>query len=423
MPVGFGGSHTTLSTDSIQQATAPVHGGTSAMTLLLGETGAGILSTTPLAVNAYQFYEVRFWVQGQGRIATGLYDGRLKNGGFAPANADVEVHSAEWQYVMQTVMAINTTTAAEFLFDVEAIGPGSALVIDDVTINTSQLPIPTPATIREIQETSDFSGTSPLNYVFVRTKGVITALSPNSVFIQDGSGPWSGIEVRHTPLAGWAIGDSLRVVGTVDELGGLQDPWQHTRTHLITIRYVEVLNIGNPVPLPAYVLAGDLQAEEWESVLVQVPGLECLNAPDPLDNHWPTSSASGNVTVDDFLHYYFPTIGAVYTITGIAHFTGTTVLLPRMDADIQLYTGIGERTGSAVMCFPNPANDHVTLLDSGRSGKWMIQLLDATGRLVWSTSLAPEQRTMDLQAVPNGTYLIRVMDGEQVIAGHLVVQH
>ena len=94
-----------------------------------------------------------------------------------------------------------------------------------------------------------------------------------------------------------------------------------------------------------------------------------------------------------------------------------------MDADIQLYTGIGERTGSAVMCFPNPANDHVTLLDSGRSGKWMIQLLDATGRLVWSTSLAPEQRTMDLQAVPNGTYLIRVMDGEQVIAGHLVVQH
>lgn len=423
VPDGFGGDHTTFAVDSIQQETVDVHGGAYAMTLLLGEHGGGTITTTALAVNAYQFYQVRFWVKGQGRIAAGLYDGRAEHDGFSPLNTPLEVNSGTWQYVMQTVLATNSTDSAEFVFDVTALGSGSVLVLDDVTINTSPLPIPVPATIQNMQETNDPSGTSPLNSVFVRTSGVITALSPNSVFIQDGTGPWRGIEVRHTPQPEWAIGDSLLVVGSVGELGASQDPWGPTRTQLITIRYVEVRNSGNPVPPPSYVEAGDLQSEAWESVLVQVPGLECLNAPDPLELHWPTASASGNVTVDDLLYYFFPTIGALYTITGIAYSNGTTVLLPRMEADIAHYTSIAEHRSAIGSCFPNPANDHTSFIGIAGTGGCTIQLLDATGRAVRTFQLDPGQHRLELGTVPNGSYVVRILENASIWNGKLLVQH
>lgn len=423
VPDGFGGDHTTLAMDSILQETVDVHGGTYAMALRLGDHGGGTITTTALAVNAYQFYEVRFWVKGQGRIATGLHDGRTEHDGFSPLNTSLEINSGTWQYVMQTVLATNSTDSAEFVFAVAALGSGSVLVMDDVTINTSSLPIPVPATIQDIQETSAPSGTSPLNSAFVRTSGVVTALSPNSVFIQDGSGPWRGIEVRHTPLAEWAIGDSLLVVGSVGELGASQDPWGPTRTQLITIRYVEIRNSDNPVPTPSYVEAGDLQSEAWESVLVQVPGLECLNAPDPLELHWPTASASGSVTVDDLLYYFFPTIGALYTITGIAYSDGTTILLPRMEADIAHYTSIAEHRSAGGSFFPNPASDHITFIGLAGTGGRTIQLLDAAGRTVRTFQLNPGQHSLGLGAVPSGSYVLRIQDDESIWNCKLHIQH
>lgn len=423
LPMGFGGVHTTLPMDSVVQVNDPVHGGTKALALRVGDSGSGLLTTTSLEVVAYQFYEVRFWVRGQGRISAGLYDGRTEHDGFAPGNSAIVVNDTAWQYVMQTVMATRTTADAEFVLTAEAQGTASRVVVDDFLINVSDLPIPTPTTIRTIQETNDFSGTSPLHYQFVRTQGIITARSPNSVFIQDGSGPWSGLEVRYTPPADWALGDSLRVVGTVAELGGEQDPWLGTRTQLISIRNVEVSATGNPLPAPAFVVAGDLHAEHWESVLVQVPDLECINAPDPFEGHWPTTNASDTIMVDDLLYPYFPTIGAVYTITGIAHFTGTTVLLPRIDADIERYTSIVEHAPNTLTVFPNPASDRTTVQLSTLNGDRTIRLIDMTGRFTWATRLAPGQQEIDLSDIPNGQYLVSILEGGRKMAARLVVRH
>lgn len=405
VPQGFVGSQNTIPLDSISQITDPVHGGTSAMRLGLADPV--LLTSQGLPVEAYRVYEIRFWVQGRGRIGTRLFDGREENDGYSPVGTVLEIDTAQWQYVLQTVLATTTTSNAEFVFDVEATGEGSYLIIDDLTINTATLPVPLAATIPGIQETEDFLGRSPLNFAFVRTQGVVTAVAPNTVFIQDGSGPWSGIEVVHAADPGLAAGDSVRVMGTVDEFSGLEEPWPYSRTRIIAVQHFERISSGHAVPTPVEVEMGSLADEQWESVLVRVPDLICQNAPDPFDFDWPAGNDQGSLFVDDLLHYHYPTIGATYTITGIALYAGDMVLLPRFEADIELMVGVEEHTAERINVFPNPARDQVTIRTTG-TGALPYQLWDMQGRAVQQGRLSgPADRLMVDQLQP-GAYQLHI---------------
>jgi len=54
----------------------------------------------------------------------------------------------------------------------------------------------TPVSIYDIQYTTDSSGDSPYTSETVTTQGVVTAVfGSNYVWIQDGSGPWSGLYI------------------------------------------------------------------------------------------------------------------------------------------------------------------------------------------------------------------------------------
>lgn len=418
VPEGFVGSQNTIPLDSISQITDPVHGGTSAMRMGLAQPAS--LTTTGLPVEAYRIYEVRYWVRGRGRIGTRLFDGREENGGFSPNGTVLQIDTADWQYVLQTVLATTTTSNAEFVFDVEATGDGSSLIIDDLTINTSTLPAPTAASIAEIQETEEFNGYSPLNFAFVRTQGVVTAVAPNSVFIQAGSGPWSGIEVLYAADPDLAAGDSVRVIGTVDEFSGLDDPWAFSRTRIIAVQYLERISSGHVVPGPVEVEMGSLAEEQWESVLVRVPDLVCQNAPDPFDFDWPAGNGQGSLFIDDLLHYHYPTIGATYTVTGIALYAGDMVLLPRFEADIELIVGVEEHIAGLISVFPNPASEQVSIHTSG-TGALRYQLTDVQGRIVQQDHLDRPVGRLVVDGLSPGAYQLHIeVDGATRVARIIV---
>lgn len=421
LPDGLVGLHTTLAHDSIVEVSEPVHGGSKAMRLQLGSDGGALLTTGPLSVAANELYEVRFWMRGRARVGAGLYDGRPENGGFATATPGVEANDSTWRYVLHTVLAANSTSAAEFVFVLEPAGDSSQVVIDDITINVSALPDPLAATIAEIQTSTAINGSSPLNFEFVRTQGIITGLAPSSFFIQDGSGPWNGIEVLAAPQPDWALGDAILLFGTVDEESIPNDPWFRSRTRLIAVPFVQVTSTGNPVPEPVEVSAWDLEDEEWESVLVQVRDLECVGEPDPLTNEWPAANWQGATRVDDLLHYFAPTLGSVYTITGIDHFTGAAKLLPRSDQDFSPGVGILEVHTPVLQLSPNPTSSTVRISNNAIGDEAHVRISDGAGRVVLETTSAQALIELDLSGSPNGIYHVSLTGQGRTLSAPLVV--
>lgn len=419
LPDGLVGSQTTLPLDSISEVTSPVHSGTRAMRIGLGSDGGGRLTTGPLPVSDYGLYEVRFWALGQARVGIGLYDGRAENGGFAPNNPGVEVNSTSWQYVIQTVMALNTNSAAEFVFDLEPMGEASYLIMDDLTINGSALPEATVATINEIQTTSLSSGTSPLNFQFVRTQGIITGLAESSFFLQDGSGPWNGIEVFEAPQPNWALGDEVIVFGTVDEYTPGAE-WARTRTRLIASPFLQRLTTGNAPPEPSTVDAWALSDEQWESVLVRVQDLTCLDVPNATTFEWPAANWQGSTAVDDLLHYFAPTVGATYTINGIAHYDGIVKMLPRGDEDISAGVGVEERSARSAKLYPNPASHHLTI-EMKEDENAMIHINDPLGRTVLQTRTVDGRCVLDLGTIPQGAYIVVLYTPNEISIGPLII--
>jgi hypothetical protein len=69
----------------------------------------------------------------------------------------------------------------------------------------------------------------------------------------------------------------------------------------------------------------------------------------------------------------------------------------------------------AVALYPNPATDRTTLdLTALPSGSYQVQFLDLTGRLVQTQTLAGGlAHTLTVDALPSGTYLVLISDGTQ----------
>lgn len=423
LPDGFVGPNTTLPSDSILEVSEPVHGGNKAMRLQLGSNGGGLLSTVPVTVVANELYEVRFWVRGRALVAGGLFDGRPENGGFAQLPPSVEANDTTWRYVLQTVEATNSTNAAEFVLDVRPIGDASYVVVDDITINASALPEPMNVSIAQIQTSTAFNGASPLNFEFVRTQGIVTGLGTNRFFLQDGPGAWNGIEVLAAPPANWALGDAVLLYGTVDEESIPNDLWFRSRTRIIAVPFVQRTSTGNPVPEAIDVSTWDLEDEEWESVLVRVHDLECTGEADAFTFEWPAANWQGSTRVDDLLHFFSPTLGAMYTINGIVYFDGQAKLLPRSDADFGPGVGIAEPKQRTMVLSPNPANTTVRIADLDMTGPVNARLFDGAGRMVLETALGPNRLQLDVSQLPNGIYHLRVEGNYRSVEGALSVVH
>jgi predicted extracellular nuclease len=237
------------------------------------------------------------------------------------ATADVSV-TADVPAGIYGVVVTGTNTDAE-----PQMGTCSLTVTVSPTTVTS---------IHDIQYTTDSSGDSPHEDQFVLTEGVVTAVFGSDAFIQDGTGPWSGLFVFN-PTVTPSVGDTVRVVGYVSEYYGLTE---------IT-GSLEVVGTDT-VPDPELLSTGDIGQEQWESVFVRAENATVAN-PDLGFGEWSIDDGSGAVVVDDLGSYdYVPATGDdVQFLQGPLNYSfGAFKIEPRDNYDMLVITPIGVVQGS-----------------------------------------------------------------------------
>ncbi|MEY3397556.1 MAG: hypothetical protein RL220_150, partial [Bacteroidota bacterium] len=162
----------------------------------------------------------------------------------------------------------------------------------------SSPPIPTPATIVEIQTGIVATGS------YISTSGIVTCIFPaaNLYTIQDGNGPNSGIWVSGS---GVTVGDEVNIDGIVTESFSLT---------LITSPIVTIVSSSNVLPAHELLSTFAVNDEVWEGVLVQTTA-QCDN-----DNlgfgEWSVNDGSGIALLDDLGVPYIPQVFATYTVQG-----------------------------------------------------------------------------------------------------------
>jgi hypothetical protein len=82
-----------------------------------------------------------------------------------------------------------------------------------------------------------------------------------------------------------------------------------------------------------------------------------------------------------------------------------------IDAPIDLW-------GSSILAFPNPTTERVTLmLENGDIERLYLELYDTGGKKLYTGTWLPSTQPaymLDLQALPGGTYILRMQDGDLV---------
>jgi hypothetical protein len=188
--------------------------------------------------------------------------------------------------------------------------------------------------IAEIQDTTGSgSDASSLNNSIVIVSGVVSAESYafGSYWIQDGTGPWSGVFV-YDPNNDAAYGDRVLITGLVDEYNGL--------TQVKEISSFEVLSSGNVVE-PTLVTSGEIatggvNAEAYEGVLVKVVNADITDFNDW--GEWHVDDGSGAVMLDDEVDYYFDPSKhlAVKSVVGVLTYDWNNhKMYPRLAYDIE----------------------------------------------------------------------------------------
>ena len=145
-----------------------------------------------------------------------------------------------------------------------------------------------PLTIQDVQFSPFGSGLSGFNNYEVKVSGIVTAdtsyingnetgtASSPAVYIQNGSGPWSGIRIFGTEADNTNHGDDVTVTGIVDENYGVTQIGTTGSGVVVTVN-----STGNSLPEPVTLSTseiddlpgGSVQAEQWEGVLVKFENL------------------------------------------------------------------------------------------------------------------------------------------------------
>jgi len=288
---------------------------------------------------------------------------------------------------------------------------------------------PIEATIAEVQYTGDQTGPSQLVGQTVTVRGIATTEDmtyPERFAIQDGTGPWSGIFVRHVGLP-VTRGDDVTVTGTVIENGGL--------TELDPVLEMETHSSGNPVPPPEVLDPSVIhESEAYEGVLVRVENVTVVGD-DPTD--WLVES-NGVCHVGRWGGYsYMPLLGDQLHVTGVVgSLEDLYKIQPRDDEDILPATGVLPDDVPAVLSLsqnlPNPFHT-----DTGISytlpmeSDVMLRVYGVTGRLVRTLvdgrqpagywTVVWDGRDDDGRAVSSGVYFYSLEAGGKTVAKTMVL--
>ncbi|MCA9753541.1 MAG: lamin tail domain-containing protein [Gemmatimonadetes bacterium] len=249
-----------------------------------------------------------------------------------------------------------------------------------------------------------------------------------------------------------AVGDSVTVCGDVTEYFGLTELRMH-----FTDAYTNHGHVGS---LPGYELVttdfppdstGALPpAEQWEGVLIQMPGAVVTNAAAGFGQFFIDNTApfTGQETlVDDEARIsgfsYAPVLGDSVTVRGIGDFTfGEYKIAPRNDTDIlpfdpadavgvdDLPVDLSFALGQSV---PNPVHEGLARITFAlpNGGEARLRVFDVRGRLVRTLvngempagrhTVAWDGHNDDDRQVASGVYFYRLQAGDKEMTRKMLV--
>jgi hypothetical protein len=417
VPTDWMGMRSSITAANVIRVTTDAHTGDNAVRLVNTGTASGDhrrFTTQDVDVVNGTTYTVSFWARGQGDIRLGLYDGRALSSGYAPYTPYTTVSSGAWsQYSMQVTAGMDASNA-QFVLSVKSTVEPEHLVIDDVVISSGGVVNPpVDATIQEIQQTTAPDGASPLVGQIVNTIGVVTGFVGGTFpgfFIQDGSGPWSGIYVFHEHGT-LVAGDRIALTGTVAEFNG--------QTQLTSVSTLSVTSSNNMVESHVITTA-EAQTEPFESVLIRVQAATVTAAGS--FGQFTVNDGSGAVIVDDVFYAHPFTVGSTYDITGVLQFAFSEWrILPRDVNDVANVTSIAENAFTGTRTYPNPAADVFTMELPVTGERTEYQLTDASGRIMASDVITSDRVMLDVSNMPNGLYALTLRGAGSVWSTRVVV--
>jgi predicted extracellular nuclease len=316
------------------------------------------------------------------------------NSGFGmwKINTDADsskVHSLFYAYTPVLGGVYNITGVINYSFDEFRVCPRS---INDIEVLSDNV---TSASINQIQSTTAADGASPFAGQTVATAGVVSGIYPDEgFFIQNGTGPWSGIFVFNTAINP-VLGDSIELTANVVEYFGL--------TQLSSVSAFEIIeNVG--APAATVVTSAQANSEMYESVLIRVENAICTN-PNAGFGMFRINNSTADVLVGDNIFDYDPVLGNGYNVQGPLWFSfGEFKIFPRFASDVELigFASLENGTQQAATLYPNPATESFAI----KHFEGEMNIVDAQGRVVFATEINANNNVVDVNGLQAGVYFV-----------------
>lgn len=285
--------------------------------------------------------------------------------------------------VVYTVVAADTTVKVEWT----------------VTVNVAPRIV---TKVYDIQYTTDASGDSPYKDKTVTTKGVVTGVKSNGIFIQDGNGAYNGLWVYVGKDPGAVLKDSVYVTGKIIEYYGLTEMEKAT---------VEVINSNNTLPTPAVVSIADFK-EGYEGVLVTIANVVCsdTNSLAKYGSWYSYSSTNDTILIDDDMFLLPALPGQVFSsITGIGTYSYNYFrLLPRDQNDVLV--SFNQQQATQISVYPNPVNG-VLYVNNLVNAKTIV-LSNVLGQSVIVKDVKSSVEQFNTDVLNNGIYIVTVINND-----------
>ncbi len=401
---------TSFHTDSVVQVTGGSVYGNSAAKFINSTASHKRLTTTSVSITNGQTYQVEYWAKGQGDIRAGIWDGGTGVTAYAYATYN-SVNSTAWTQYTQTITADSTSATAGFILSVKSTVGADQLQVDSFVVTAISTPV---YSIYQIQYTTAGNGDSPYNNQTVSTGGIVTAVDASAYWVQSGTGPWTGVYVFDaTNAPSLAIGDSVTFTALVTEYFNL--------TELKNVASFIKVSSGNTVPAVSAISTSNANLEDYEGVLVKVSSATCTVG-NGAGNQWVVNDGSGTVFVDDEMYAYTASVGAVYEVTGPAHYAfSERKIEPRMSSDVLVTTGINSvNSNGSVKLYPNPSNGNVTVLNVIAND--VVNVFDVSGKLVF-TEKASVNGNFSFEMADNGVYFVQLVTKQGIRTAKLIINN
>lgn len=297
---------------------------------------------------------------------------------------------------------------------------------------------PETKTIYDIQYTENSSGDSPFNEQLVTFNGTVTSdtsASTSSFFVQDFNNAehpeatWNGIMIYSSDYATVAIGQDVKITGTVDEYYNLTE-----------IKDISLKDLGTTTSVTAAevtcadIAADSASSEKYEGVLVRISDLTVVTEKDDHDD-WTVTDASGEIVQiggSDAYNYNPAIDDNIEFINGNLTFSyGKYELLLRDDADLGEVTSEIDPKNNTILTYhlsqnyPNPFNPTTTIsYGIKKDNRVRLTIYNLLGQKVRTLVNASQPagnykviwngRDKNNQQVSNGIYIYRITSGNFV---------